>query len=847
MKLFWLFVVFMMFLATTSTAFAESETIIKITNTPNHSTSPSIAVSGTDIYLVWTENSKDGSFDMFFSKSIDGGDSFSDPKKIVNQNGNTLSPMIASNEKTIFLTWTYRYPDSYSGGWSDDNSEIFFSKSDDGGNTFSEPRLVSDKETFSSISKMAVDGENIFITWFTHSVPWKSPFKSPNEIFFAESIDGGETFNEPINLSENDGRSDSTNIATDDSNVFIVWSDDYMNNTGIFFTKSSDRGNTFSTTINISKEIPYSDGPYITSDSSNILVTWASHKEGKDPDIFFSKSTDGGNSFTDPKNISNTSGYSIISPIVTDGKNIFVAWGDSKSNSRSILLTNSTDGGETFSKPKLISHIEGVSDSPSIAYDNESLYVTWSRQKELFKDPLEIYFSKISIINSTLESEPMYNPGNEKLPDEYQKDQSPSIQIHPPETINDSIKNLKWLDENGADYSVGGFGVIRLDNNDLNTNKTLIDIPAVHVWSDTDKQGIPVDVIETGIDTGVFYADILLSGSDSSHLQLHISNGDTMTVSFEDEKSGKVLSDSIKVKSKYLPPLKQFQSGVSATDITCKDGLYLLQKYDSTPVCVNPDSISKLVKRGWAKNNSESMSHSFSKVKILKGASSLDNQSLDPQELKVVLGYNNTVTWINEDSIVHTMVGGENENLWSTKVIKPGESSSVTFSNAGIYEYHGDPGPWISGTVIVLPENYDEDYLPSSRSYDFERMHMVNPCTTEQSFCSGVFENSTQIMIQCDFPVHGCPAINFENYTETENIKPEPEERFPGTVKVEGNMAEKICEVMGGDCLPYYIGNPQPDGSLMVGFTISDTVTEKQFIFLIKDGVLSYNVTEHEN
>ena len=103
MKLFWLFVVFVAFVTTTSTAFAESGTIIKITNTPTHSTSPSIAVSGPDIYLVWTENSKDGSFDMFFSKSNDGGDSFSDPKKIVNQKGNTLSPMIASNEKPFFF------------------------------------------------------------------------------------------------------------------------------------------------------------------------------------------------------------------------------------------------------------------------------------------------------------------------------------------------------------------------------------------------------------------------------------------------------------------------------------------------------------------------------------------------------------------------------------------------------------------------------------------------------------------------------------------------------------------------------------------------------------------------
>jgi len=314
------------------------------------------------------------------------------------------------------------------------------------------------------------------------------------------------------------------------------------------------------------------------------------------------------------------------------------------------------------------------------------------------------------------------------------------------------------------------------------------------------------------------------------------------------EISGERIGVGLTREITWPPPIKQIkQFGFEPENVKCNSELELIFKINGNPACVKPESITKLVERGWANSNSESVSHSSSKVTILDGASIPETQSLEPQELRVVLGYNNTVTWINEDSIVHTIVGGENENPWSTKVMKPGESSSVTFSNAGIFEYHGDPGPWISGTVIVLPENYDEDNLPSSRSYDFERMHMTNPCTTEQSFCSGVFENSTQIMIQCDFPVHGCPAINFENYTEIENIKPEPEERFPGTIRVEGEMAEKICEVIGGDCLPYYIGNPQPDGSLMVGFTISDTVTEKQFIFLIKDGVLSYNVTEHEN
>ena len=70
---------------------------------------------------------------------------------------------------------------------------------------------------------------------------------------------------------------------------------------------------------------------------------------------------------------------------------------------------------------------------------------------------------------------------------------------------------------------------------------------------------------------------------------------------------------------------------------------------------------------------------------------------------------------------------------------------------------------------------------------------------------------------------------------------------FEKRVTVEGNMAEQICAITGGECPPYYIGNTQDDGSVMVGLTFSDTAKEKQFVFFIKNGTLSYEVHENEH
>lgn len=52
--------------------------------------------------------------------------------------------------------------------------------------------------------------------------------------------------------------------------------------------------------------------------------------------------------------------------------------------------------------------------------------------------------------------------------------------------------------------------------------------------------------------------------------------------------------------SYIVPPLMQFNSGISLNEIQCKENLILLQKYDGSPACVTNDTSRKLVERGWA-------------------------------------------------------------------------------------------------------------------------------------------------------------------------------------------------------------------------------------------------------
>lgn len=569
----------------TQPVFADNKST-QISNSSNDSIAPSIATDGINIYIAWTDQSRSGPSEIFFSKSTDGGNTFSAPQNIGTKQGTSIAPFVATDGMNIFVTWTDSQPKS---------RDIMFSKSTDGGETFSVPQKISSDSSDSVASKIVVHGNNIFLIWF--SITWSGDFSKNMEIYFSKSTDGGETFSVPQNISNNEEFSQSPSIATNGSDVFVTWSNDHMGKTTIFFSKSTDGGETFSSPKNISDNTGYSSGPFITSNGANVFVAWFYHVEGKNPDILFSKSIDGGETFSVPQNISNTSGYSVTPVIATNGSNIFITWTDSQPKSSLILFSKSTDGGLTFSSPENISGNTGFSSSQSIATDGINIFNAWNRAERSVEDRQDLLFSKIMI------APPLTKSGSEEMA----KNDTSSIPLQAdnpesnPSTGNtQSVKSIKWLNENGADYRVGGIGVIRMDDSEMNVNKTLIDIPVAHVWSGTDKTGIQVDMIETGADTGVFYADITLSGIESSHLQLHVSNGDTITASFEGKSLDEPLVDTVKIISKYLSPRKQLESGTHIDKIQCQEGLMLAKNARTgDPMCLKPQTLAKLKERNW--------------------------------------------------------------------------------------------------------------------------------------------------------------------------------------------------------------------------------------------------------
>ena len=175
-----------------------------------------------------------------------------------------------------------------------------------------------------------------------------------------------------------------------------------------------------------------------------------------------------------------------------------------------------------------------------------------------------------------------------------------------------NMGEIKW---EKASYDDNGVANVQLVDPDMNWNPDESDNFIIDAWSDSDPAGINLMMTETGISTGIFEGTVFLDTRESSGHRLHVIEGDTITVEYEDNTLPHpyTTADEINIKDTtiirnppvfhdLLPPLKQVKNGVALIDIKCDKGKQPAYSHDSTRIaCVFEETHAKLIERGWAK------------------------------------------------------------------------------------------------------------------------------------------------------------------------------------------------------------------------------------------------------
>ena len=327
---------------------------------------PNILVAGSNLNYYYNSN--------------DGGNTWT-TNKLTSSYGVWGDPVIDVDPAGNFYFFHLSNPPS--GNWID---RIVCQKSTDNGGSWSDGTFTGLNGTKAQDKQWSVvdrNNNNIYLTWTQFDDYGSNDPSDISIILFSKSLDGGNTWSSPlrINKFEGDCIDDDDTVegavpaVGPNGEIYVSWAGPK----GLVFNRSLDQGDTWLEEEILINSMPggwnYSisgisraNGLPITkcdlsggTHHGTIYVNWSDQRNGADDtDIWLSKSLDGGDTWTSPSRVNNddTSTQQFFTWMDIDQKNgnlhfVFYDRRGYTDNQTDVFLAFSKDGGETFSNKKI--------------------------------------------------------------------------------------------------------------------------------------------------------------------------------------------------------------------------------------------------------------------------------------------------------------------------------------------------------------------------------------------------------------------------------------------------------------------------------------------------------------
>ncbi|MBZ0096899.1 MAG: glycoside hydrolase [Sulfuricella sp.] len=352
---------------------------------------PALAVGATFDRRGWLWLAKVENGYLFISRSEDKGKTFGPAVKVnpvpenISADGENRPKIAVTSEGRIYVAYTSSLEKPFSG-------HIRFSRSTDGGTTFSEPITVNDNREVIShrFEAMAVDSRGqITLAWLDKrdqsAAQQQGQAYTGAAVYYSVSADGGASFGPNRKLADNSCECCRVAMALDnDETPVIFWRHVYGKNVRDHALARLDGK---SQPVRVSHDQWEVDacphhGPAISiADDGAYHLVWFDNGPQLHG-LFYASSADQGETFSAPLNFGNFEAQAGHPHVLSFGKAVHVVWKEFDGQNSVIMGMSSADGGKSWSLPRRIAATAGASDHPLLIADGTQPYLSWNTARE---------------------------------------------------------------------------------------------------------------------------------------------------------------------------------------------------------------------------------------------------------------------------------------------------------------------------------------------------------------------------------------------------------------------------------------------------------------------------------
>ncbi len=350
---------------------------------------PAFGADGA-LWLAWAQGGH-----VWVGRSADEGATFTDVAKVnpapqaIDDNGENRPKLAMDGAGRIFVTYAVKTDRPYSG-------DVLFSRSLDGGRSFSVPRSLAGDGGSPSLrfeTLGVAPGGRIYAAWIDKrraAAAAKGAYRGAT-LAVAWSDDGGKSFGRTVLAQDHTCECCRMALAFDaDGLPVLAWRNIFAPNLRDHAVMKFAAPDLPGDAVRIADDSWAIDacphhGPGLAVGEPGVFhVVWFTQGQNR-RGLFYARSDDAGRTFSAPMGLGDAQRAPTHAHVAAIGRTVAVAWKEFTGEASEIMTMTSRDGGNTWSAPKRAAHSAGASDHPLLIAGNEGIHLSWLTRDEGYR------------------------------------------------------------------------------------------------------------------------------------------------------------------------------------------------------------------------------------------------------------------------------------------------------------------------------------------------------------------------------------------------------------------------------------------------------------------------------